>query len=194
MKKGLLIILSGPSGVGKGTVRQEVMKDRSLNLYYSISMTTRPKRAGEVEGREYYFVSEEEFQKNIDDGNLLEYAQFVGHRYGTPKSKVEEMREHGKNVLLEIEVNGAAQVMKKYESKDIVSIFLVPPSFKALEARIRGRSTEGEEVIQARLEKARNELALKEHYKYVVMNDDVFRASNEIKNILHEEIRAEESH
>ena len=91
MEKGLLIILSGPSGVGKGTIRQEVMKDASLNLFYSVSMTTRPQRAGEVEGREYYFVNDAEFQRNIDNGNLLEHADFVGHRYGTPKNKVEAM-------------------------------------------------------------------------------------------------------
>lgn len=190
MDKGLLIIISGPSGVGKGTIRQEVMKDTALNLFYSVSMTTRPKRAGEVEGREYYFVSEAEFQKNIDNGNLLEHASFVGHHYGTPKNKVEAMRDAGKNVILEIEVNGAAQVMKKYPKEDVVSIFLMPPSLEALEARIRGRSTEGEDVIEQRLAKARKEVSLKGNYKYVVTNDDVIRASNEIRSILRDEISA----
>jgi guanylate kinase len=194
MEKGLLIILSGPSGVGKGTIRQEVMKDASLNLFYSVSMTTRPQRAGEVEGREYYFVNDAEFQRNIDNGNLLEHADFVGHRYGTPKNKVEAMREQGKNVILEIEVNGASQVLSQYPQDEIVSIFLMPPSLEALEARIRGRCTEGEAVIEARLAKARKEVALRKHYKYVVINDDVHRASNEICSILHDEIAHKASH
>ena len=104
-RKGKLIILSGPSGVGKGTVRMALMKNPNLHLFYSVSMTTRSPRPGEVNGREYYFVSKEEFQRNIDSGNLLEWAEFVGNRYGTPKDKVDAMLESGKNVLLEIEVD-----------------------------------------------------------------------------------------
>lgn len=183
-KRGLLIIMSGPSGVGKGTVTKEVMKDKSLNLFYSVSMTTRPQRPGEENGREYYFVSKEEFQRNIDNNNLLEWAEFVGNRYGTPKDKVEEMRDKGYNVYLEIEVNGTTQVLKQYSGNDVVSIFLIPPSLEELEKRIRGRSTESEEVIKERLEKARRELGLKFNYEYIVLNDEIERAAEEIKSII----------
>jgi guanylate kinase len=188
MKKGLLIIISGPSGVGKGTIRQEVMKDLSLNLWYSVSLTTRNQRPGEVNGREYYFVSREEFQRNIDNGNLLEWAEFVGNRYGTPLDKLQEKREQGKNVILEIEVNGTEQVLKKCAAEEPISIFLLPPSFAALEARIRGRCTEGEKAIEARLSKARKEMGLSGKYKYCVTNDNVERAAKEIQDIIRHEI------
>ncbi len=190
-QKGLLIILSGPSGVGKGTVRKELMKDPSLHLFFSVSMTTRAMRPGEVEGREYYFVSKEEFQRNIDNGNLLEWAEFVGNRYGTPKDKVEQMREEGKNVLLEIETKGTAKVLA--QCPDAISIFLMPPSMKALEDRIRGRKTEPEEVIQERLEKARSELPLASKYKYVVLNDSVERAAGEIASIIKASLSEQQS-
>ena len=186
-KKGLLIILSGPSGVGKGTVRKELVKDPSLELFFSVSMTTRSMRPGEVDGKDYYFVSKEEFQKNIDNGNLLEWAEFVGNRYGTPKDKVEEMREQGKNVFLEIETKGTATVLSK--CPDAISIFLMPPSMEALESRIRGRRTEAEEVIQERLAKARSELPLASKYKYVVLNDTIERASKEIASIIKENLK-----
>ena len=142
MKKGLLIILSGPSGVGKGTVRKKIMEDKTLNLVYSISMTTRAPRNKEVDGEDYYFVTQEEFQRNLDNGNLLEYCEFVGNRYGTPKDKVEQLRDEGKNVFLEIEVNGANQVLSKVNDKGVISIFLMPPSLKTLEDRIRKRKSE----------------------------------------------------
>jgi len=182
MKKGILVILSGPSGVGKGTVTKKIINDPDLNLYFSISMTTREIRKGEVNGVNYIFVSAEQFEEEYKKGNLLESAIFVGNRYGTPANKVEEMRNEGKNVLLEIEINGANQVMEKVP--DCVSIYLVPPSFEALEARIRGRSTESEEIIQERLSKAKCELLQKGNYKYTVLNDDVDRAAAEIKRII----------
>lgn len=193
MKKGLIIIISGPSGVGKGTIRKEIMKDLSLNLWYSVSMTTRAMRPGEVNGREYYFVSEEEFNKNIENGNLLEHAVFVGHQYGTPLDKVQAMREEGKNVILEIDVNGTEQVLKRLASDHPVTFFIMPPSFACLESRIRGRSTESEEVIQQRLAKASREMQLKSQYEYVINNDDVIRAAIEIENIIRKEIRAREA-
>ena len=174
--------MSGPSGVGKGTLRELLMKNNELNLFYSISMTTRNKRPGEENGREYYFVSKEEFMKQVEDGNLLEWAEFVGNRYGTPKDKVEKMREEGKNVLLEIEVNGTAQVLKKVD--DAISIFILPPSLEELEKRIRGRSTEAEDVIKNRLAKATKELELQTQYKYQVVNDDIDVAVEEIRNII----------
>ena len=174
--------MSGPSGVGKGTIREELMKDKSLNLFYSVSMTTRNMRPGEVNGREYYFVSKEEFQKNIDNDNLLEWAEYVGNRYGTPKDKVEDMRNDGKNVLLEIDVKGTANVLSKVD--DVVSIFIAPPSFEELANRLKGRGTETEEVIKNRVEAARKELEYKSQYKYIVINDNLDDAVNEIRQII----------
>lgn len=182
MGKGNLIILSGPSGVGKGTVRQVLQSRGDLSFYYSISMTTRKPRPGEVDGRDYLFVSPEEFQKKIDEGALLEWAEFVGNRYGTPGDIIEEKRQNGIDVLLEIETNGARQVLAK--CPDAISIFIVPPSIEALEERIRGRSTEDEETIQRRLAKAKAELELQSMYRYVVCNDDVNRAAEEIALIV----------
>ena len=184
MKKGLLIILSGPSGVGKNCVRQEIMKSGKVDLTYSISMTTREKREKEVDGVDYYFVSDEEFQKNIDAGNFLEWASFVGHKYGTPKDKVESLRNQGKNVFLEIEINGAQQVMDRVHDDRVVSIFLMPPSFSALEKRIRKRKTESEEIIQERLEKGLKEMTMTENYDHIVVNDKVDRAAQEIIDII----------
>ena len=184
MKKGLLIILSGPSGVGKGCVRKEIMKNDKLNLAYSISMTTRERREREEDGKDYYFVSDEEFQKNIDAGNFLEWASFVGHRYGTPKDKVEELRKRGKNVFLEIEINGANQVMSSVHDDRMISIFLMPPSFSALEKRIRKRQTESEEIIQERLQKGMKEMTMTENYDYIVVNDKVERAAQEIIDLI----------
>ncbi len=184
MKKGLLIILSGPSGVGKNCVRQEIMKDNKLNLVYSISMTTREKRDREVDGKDYYFVSDEEFEKNIKAGNFLEWANFVGHKYGTPKDRVEELRNQGKNVFLEIEINGARQVMESVKDDRVISIFLMPPSFKALENRIRKRQTESEEVIQERLQKGLKEMTMTDNYDYIVINDKITKAAQEIVDLI----------
>ena len=184
MKKGLLVILSGPSGVGKGTVRNQIMKEHRVDLVYSISMTTREIREKETNGVEYYFVSEEEFQRNIDNDNFLEWANFVGHRYGTPKDKVEELRNQGKNVLLEIEINGANQVFERVHDDRVISFFLMPPDFKALENRIRKRKSESEDIIQARLEKGRKEMTMTEKYDYVIKNDKVTRAAREIEDLI----------
>lgn len=184
MGRGLLIILSGPSGVGKGTVRREIMKDESLNLVYSISMTTRSPRNMEADGVDYYFVSQEEFQKRIDQDDFLEWCEFVGNRYGTPRSIVEKLRDEGKNVFLEIETNGANQVMSKIQGNNVVSIFLVPPSLKSLEERIRKRKSETDKVILERLNKGRREMELKDNYDYVVVNDRVDKAAKEIVKII----------
>lgn len=186
MKRGLLIIMSGPSGVGKGTVRQKVMEDDTLNLAYSISMTTRAPRAGEENGREYFFVTKEEFEKNIKEGNLLEYNFFVSNYYGTPKSYVDKLRNEGKNVLLEIDVNGAKTVMAKCKEigDDVVSFFILPPSMQALENRIRGRRSEPEDVIQERLSKAAAEIDQSSNYKYPVVNDDLEETAKLIHDII----------
>ena len=180
--KGQLFILSGPSGVGKGTVREAILKDDKINLTYSISMTTRKPRDGEIDGVPYHFVSKEFFENAIANDEFLEYAQFVGNYYGTKKSKINELLDKGQNVLLEIEVQGAKQVMKK--CPEAITIFMVPPSFEELEKRIRGRRSEPEDIVQQRLSKAKGEMELSKNYKYVVKNDTVENASHAIIDII----------
>ncbi len=185
MNKGLLIILSGPSGVGKGTIRNFLMDDKDINLSYSISMTTRSPRNGEVDGVDYFFVSHEAFLEAIKKRKLLEHAKFVNNYYGTPKDYVEELRNKGQNVLLEIETNGAKQVIKKTQNDEgRISIFLVPPSLEELENRIRGRNTENDETIKKRLSKAKRELKKQDLYDYVVVNNTPEQAANEIIDII----------
>ena len=186
MSKGLLIVLSGPSGVGKGTILKEVMKDESLKLAFSISMTTREKREGEVNGVNYFFVSKDEFEQAVKDGKLLEYAEFVGNYYGTPLEYVEKLRNQGINVILEIEVQGCMQVQEK--EPGALTIFIVPPSMEELESRIRGRKSEPEEIIQQRLAKAEKEMEMLNRYKYVVCNDDVELAADIISVIIRRHI------
>ena len=190
MSKGLLIILSGPSGVGKGTVRAKLFEDQTLNLAYSISMTTRSARPGEVDGRDYFFVDRDTFEKKVAEGGLLEHAEFVGNYYGTPKEHVEKLLNEGKNVLLEIEVQGALQVMAKVP--DALTIFLVPPSMEELERRIRGRRTEAEDIVRQRLEKAEREIKTKDNYKHVVVNNTVDQAASEIAAIIHRAIKKQD--
>lgn len=185
--KGMLIVLSGPSGVGKGTVRKALFEKRGNRLDYSVSMTTRPIREGEVDGVDYYFVSKEEFEKRIEEEKFLEYASFVGNYYGTPLDKIQEKIAEGKEVVLEIEVNGALQVKEKV--KDAVMIFLVPPSKEDLFTRLRSRGTESEEIIEKRVKKASAEFKMAYYYDYIVVNDDVNNAADRIMAI----IRAEHS-
>ena len=185
MAKGLLIVISGPSGVGKGTVLKEVVKDPELNIGYSISMTTREKRPGEENGVNYYFVTRDEFHKAVEDGELLEWTEFVGNCYGTPIKEVERLRNEGKNVLLEIEQDGCSQVRKKVP--DTLSIFIIPPSMEELEKRIRNRNTDSEEVIKERLEIAKDEIKCKDKYDYVVINNTVDKAVEEIIQIINKE-------
>ena len=169
MKKGLLIVLSGPSGVGKGTILKEFVNDPELNLAYSVSMTTRKMRPGEIEGVNYNFVDRPAFEQAIRDGELLEYAEFVGNYYGTPLKNVEKLRAERKNVLLEIEVQGAKKVMAK--CPEAVSVFILPPSFAVLEKRLRRRATDSEEAVQKRLAAARGEILQAADYDYMVVND-----------------------
>ena len=184
MRRGLLIVLSGPSGVGKGTIRKKVFKDESLNLAYSISMTTRSPRNMEKDGVDYFFVDIPTFEKMIDEDKFLEYTYFVGNYYGTPLEYVEKLRDEGKNVFLEIEVEGAKTVLSKCKGDDVISIFLVPPSLEELERRIRGRKSETDEVIQERLSKAQREIDFSHNYQYTVVNDSLSRASYNIKRII----------
>ena len=189
MKRGLLIVLSGPSGVGKGTVRKKVFKDLSLNLAYSISMTTRQPRNGERHGVEYFFITTEEFEQKIKEDAFLEYTKFVGNYYGTPYEYVEQLRNEGKNVFLEIEIEGAKKVLSKCKGDDVISIFLVPPSLEELERRIRWRKSETDDIIQERLAKARREIGFKDNYEYVVVNNNLSKACYRIKQIIHNRIK-----
>lgn len=189
MKKGLLIVLSGPSGVGKGTVRKKVFKDETLNLVYSISMTTRSPRNMEKDGVDYFFVDIPTFKRLIEEDKFLEYTHFVGNYYGTPSEYVEKLRNEGKNVFLEIEIEGAKEVLSKCHGDDVISIFLVPPSLEELERRIRGRKSESDAVIQERLAKAKREIGFRDRYQYVVVNDSLSKASYQIKNIIRRRIK-----
>lgn len=181
-EKGLLIVLSGPSGVGKGTVRKAIFSEPNTAFEYSISMTTRSPREGEVDGVDYFFKSREEFESLIEQGKLLEYAEYVGNYYGTPVDYVRQTLESGKDVFLEIEVQGARQVREKFP--DGLFIFLAPPSLSELENRIVTRGTETDELIRNRMNTAREEIEMMNLYDYVVENDEVEHACERIKAIV----------
>ena len=181
MKKGLLIVVSGPSGTGKGTVCGELL-DSMPELAYSISATTRAPRAGEVDGKNYYFLTKERFEELISEGGFLEYANVYGNYYGTPLVKIQERLAEGNDILLEIDTQGALEVMKK--CPEGLFIFLLPPSLGELERRIRGRGSETEESLKKRLGNAKAEIAIGEKYKYVVVNDTVKKAVARIKSII----------
>jgi guanylate kinase len=184
-EKGLLIVLSGPSGVGKGTVRKEIFSQEDTQFEYSISMTTRLPREGEVDGVDYFFKSREEFERLIEQGKLLEYAEFVGNYYGTPEDYVRETINNGKDVFLEIEVQGAQQIRDKFPEG--LFIFLAPPSLSELQNRITTRGTETEELILNRMTTARKEIEMMDLYDYVVENDTVEHATDKIKSIVQAE-------
>ena len=180
MKKGKFIIVSGPSGVGKGTICDRLIKE--LDAWYSVSMTTRDMRDGEVDGINYYFISKEEFKKRIDEGKLLEYNIYNDNYYGTPKDKVLEKLEEGKNVFLEIDVNGARNIKNIFA--DALLIYIAPPSIEELRERLISRGTEDIETINNRLIIAEEELKQIDFYDYVVVNDDLEDAINKTKNII----------
>ena len=179
--KGLLIVYTGASGVGKGTIMKELLR-KNPNLRLSVSATTRAPREGEVDGREYYFVSHEKFDNMIAEDGFLEYAEYVGNKYGTPKEAVFRMLDEGLDVILEIEVKGFLQIKKA--CPECVTIFVAPPSFEELQLRLRGRGTEDEEVIAERLKTAERELQHQHLFDYVVINDDVDRAADEVLSII----------
>ena len=181
-ERGLLIVLSGPSGVGKGTVRKAIFERDDNEFQYSVSMTTRKRRAGEVDGVDYYFRSKEEFEAMIEAGEMLEYAEYVGNYYGTPLTYVNKTLDEGKDVFLEIEVQGAQQVKDKVP--DGVFIFLTPPDLAELKARIVGRGTDSPEVIDERMRVARQEIEMMALYDYAVVNDQVPKAVDRIKDII----------
>ncbi len=182
--RGKLVVMSGPSGVGKTTVLRRLLATCSLPLQASVSATTRPSRRGEVDGVDYHFLSEEEFHRRRERGEFLECYEVYssGWWYGTPNSEVTPGLEAGKWVVLGIDVHGAFSVVNQYP--DAITIFLRPSSLEELEKRLRGRGTEDEETLQRRLEQARNELGLADWYRYQVINDDLDRAVREICQIL----------
>lgn len=185
--KGLLVVLSGPSGVGKGTVRQALFATDhdEEQFFYSVSATTREPREGEVDGKDYFFVSRSKFEQMIADEQLLEYAEYVGNYYGTPLAYIEEMTDQGKDVFLEIEVQGALQVKRRMP--DGVFVFLAPPNLDELESRIINRGTDAPDVIEKRMEQARKELQLMTQYDYIVENDSVAAAVERIQTIIRAE-------
>ena len=184
MKKGFLLVISGPSGVGKGTVLHDLMNTQK-NLVYSVSATTRDKRDGEIEGVSYFYKSHEEFKQMIDDDQFLEYAHVHNNYYGTPKEFVENKINDGKIVVLEIDVQGAVNVKKSTDNA--VFIFLAPPSLSELKNRIVGRGTETENDINLRMKNARRELEYIKYYDYLVVNDHINTAINSVNEIINAE-------
>ncbi len=180
--KGKLIVYTGASGVGKGTVMKKILeKDPTVRL--SVSVTTRSPRPEDIEGVTYSFVTTDEFENMISDNAFLEYAKYCTNYYGTPEKPVEEMLSKGINVMLEIEVQGGLQIMEK--RPDCTSIFIMPPSEEELERRLRGRGTETEDVILERLAAAKTEMTFADKYDHIVVNDDVAKTADEIINIIH---------
>lgn len=184
-EKGLLIVLSGPSGVGKGTVRQAIFSKGERDFIYSISATTRQRREGEVDGVDYFFKTREEFEDMIKNDQLLEYTEYVGNYYGTPVDYVQKTIDAGKDIFLEIEVQGAMQV--KERMPEGTYIFLTPPNMDELEARIVNRGTDESPVIRQRMEKAIEEIELMRYYDYAVENDTVENAVNKVLAIIQSE-------
>jgi len=181
LNKGLLIVVSGPSGVGKGTVDAALFEQVS-NLCYSVSATTRQPRKGEVHGKNYFFLSKEEFLARREQGDFLEWAEVYGNYYGTLRSEVERQLAEGKHVLLEIDIQGAMQIKSAYPSG--VFVFILPPSLEELKRRIVARGSETEESLRTRLGKAEQEIQMADRYDYTVVNDDLQTAVKELKNII----------
>ena len=180
--RGVLFVLSGPSGVGKGTLNAKLFAEFDDQIAFSVSATTRAPREGEIDGKHYFFISRQEFENRIANNDFLEHAEFAGNCYGTPVSYVNSLLEQGKNVILEIDVQGAMQVRSRMPES--VSIFILPPSFEELENRLRGRGTETEEKIQMRLGAARREMEYAPQYNYQIVNGgDLEAAYQELRGV-----------
>ena len=181
--KGLLLVVSAPAGCGKGTILGEILKDEGF--YYSISATTRAPREGEQDGVNYHFITKEEFEQRIARGGMLEYAQYCGNYYGTPKKEVEQMREAGRDVILEIEVEGAMKVRSL--CPDAVFLFIAPPSVEELRRRLNKRGTEAAEVIEERVAQASRELSYADRYDYIIVNGELEKAIDDFRTIVRAE-------
>lgn len=179
--KGNIYIVSGPSGVGKGTVVKEVVKGND-SIVLSVSATTRKPREGEVDRVHYFFLSKEEFQRMVDDDGFMEYATYCGNSYGTPKTAVFEQIENGRDVILEIDIQGGLQILEKFPQA--YGIFVFPPSYKELESRLRGRNSESDEVIAKRLNTAKEEIMQSHKYDYFIVNDTIEHAVQSVVNII----------
>ena len=185
MSRGMLFVMSGPSGTGKGTICGELLKRE--DIFLSVSSTTREIRKGETDGVTYNYTTVEDFKRMIDNGEMLEYAMYNGNYYGTPQKTVEDMLDKGMNVLLEIEPQGALQVKKMIEDANL--IFVIPPSMKELKKRLTERGRETEEQIKERLDSAKWEFEQSGKYNYIVVNDDLERCVDEVGEILHEKVK-----
>lgn len=181
-KRGVLFVFSGPSGVGKGTLKAKLFEEFADRIAYSVSATTRGPREGEVDGKDYFFISRQEFERRVKNNEFLEHADFAGNCYGTPRAYVEKLLDSGMNVVLEIDVQGALQVMKSMP--ECVSVFILPPSFEELEHRLRGRGTETEEKVRERLETAKRELPYAPQYDYQIVNGgDIEAAYQSLRDV-----------
>lgn len=189
-KKGVLFVFSGPSGVGKGTLKAKLFEEFANQIAYSVSATTRGPREGEVDGKDYFFITRQEFERRVQNNEFLEHAEFAGNCYGTPREYVNKLLDSGMNVVLEIDVQGALQVMKSMP--ECVSVFILPPSFEELERRLRGRGTETEEKICQRLETAKRELPYAPQYDYQIVNGgDIDAAYAQLRAVFMKETGAE---
>lgn len=190
MAKGLVIILSGASSVGKGTIRKALLEDPDLKLFYSISMTTRPKREEEVDGKDYYFVTHKEFAEAVKKKELLEYTEFNGYYYGTPKNQVEFLCEMGKNVLVEVEAQGVGPI--KLNMPEAIAFFIMPSSLEELEKQISELYKDDDATISRRISKAKMDMELAPLFKNTVVNNDVEKAHQQIKEVILAEMKKQE--
>jgi guanylate kinase len=184
-RRGLMFILSSPSGAGKTTITRKLLEVES-NLAMSVSVTTRPQRPGEIEGRDYFFTGQAGFDKLVEDGEFLEWANVFGNCYGTPRAQIDVGLDAGQDYVFDIDWQGAQQLSQR-KGDDVVSVFLLPPSIGELEHRLRSRGTDSEDVISGRMERARAEISHWDGYHYVVINDDIDSCFAKVQTILHAE-------
>ncbi len=196
-RPGLLLIISSPSGAGKSTLANRLLREEGGQLWMSVSATTRPRRKSEIAGQDYHFVTEEEFARMVRAGEFLEHAEVFGHRYGTPRKPVEEKLKAGTDVLFDIDWQGAAQIRRNLARSDyrVVSVFILPPSMAELEARLRRRAQDPEDVIARRMAGARDEITHWQEYDYVLVNEDLDRCFHDLKTVLDaERLRLDKNH